>query len=460
MSRTISSEKLNALSHLKLKGSIAACLIGIGLSRGYELKKIAEIAGVSRAALHSWINGATARKNNLAQLIIGLNIQESELNSIYSAPDTNNRSFDSKSLTESIAYEVQKKELAELIKIVAELKEHSNNSIFTAPLYRNHGKALIEASLNMPDGGRPYYKKIANKTELEEVTQGYGDELIIVFPYAPGSSWTMLDKQDLISLQKILLHILKRRGYEADYLDENCEDKQSIIRAIERESIVILEIQYFCELYDEILSLVSKLLPNAVLAFGSEYPSSKNSVPICDLWWETSKYKEDIKCQFDQNGCGEIEGELLLTWLNDVDGKKIMNILRDKIKQHMLENKKYLTLFAHQGRFVEVGDFDFDHLSKNGTARLLYRTMLESCPAGTSSHRLNNFQYGDDQYLEDLETAIPSIWELEPSRLYIENREFPFTFRAFEFLFTSLGFTTTITIDNPAQWIHKIKISW
>ena len=74
----------------------------------------------------------------------------------------------------------------------------------------------------------------------------------------------MLDKKDLISLQKILIFILGKCEYDLGYLDESCEDKQQIICNIEDEAVVILEIKYFHEIYNEIASLKSKLLPTSV----------------------------------------------------------------------------------------------------------------------------------------------------------------------------------------------------
>lgn len=151
---------------------------------------------------------------------------------------------------------------------------------------------------------------------------------------------------------------------------------------------------------------------------------------------------------------------MLLTWLNDVDGRAIMNSIRNKIKMAVLSNQTELDLFAHQGRFINLNDYsdlessDIDKLTK------LFNSLLENHPDEIRALLLKNFQYGDDEDLDCVIESLSEYYEFDPSALYIEGRQFPLTHNAFEFLFTSLGFNVKILINNPTQWIHKIKISW
>jgi hypothetical protein len=449
MTRTISDATVNALEALIIKGSVAAFLIKIAVERGFELTEIAAMSGISRTALHNWINGAIARKKNLIQLINKLNIDESYLDSRIQSPKVNERNFDSKSLIELASYEALKINLLDLIVLSKKSNQESNHSIFVNKLYKNHGKSLIEASLNMPSGGRLGYQRDY------EIREGYGAKLVLVFLNSI-DSWEGIGKRSLMSLQKILIYILSFDQYQTEDLEVISTDEFEIIENINFLPILLIEIKEFHHVYDKVNALVKELLPDAVLALDSDIPDAKNSVPICDLWWESTCTSEDIICSFEQNGCGDAEGELLLTWLNDVDGRFFMNSVRDKIKNSMLTHKTELEIFAYQGRFFDLNDFDDLNSSEKKHLKNIFESVLEVSIVERQYAKLKKFQLGDDEQLE----KATNLYDFGPSKLFVEGCEFPFTHKALEFLFTSLGFTVKFYFNKPTKWIHKIKINW
>ena len=226
-----------------------------------------------------------------------------------------------------------------------------------------------------------------------------------------------------------------------------------------------MRVEEIYSIYDDIKGFASKVLPHAEFAMRSECFRGETIFSICDLWWET--YRGDP---------GFEEGEWLLTWLNDVDGRALLTGIRKKIKKQMSVGKKSLILHLHQGRFLSNEDYinafdESEHEGEDGddvdqrenAYRLAYKDVLQASAAGKHKLRIAEFQYGDKDTLEE-QDRIHHISEdtgsVEEGRIVLEGLEFPHSFEALEFLFNTLGYRSRLLQHKPVKFIHELVINW
>jgi hypothetical protein len=214
-----------------------------------------------------------------------------------------------------------------------------------------------------------------------------------------------------------------------------------------------LRIRDVYSIYDKIKKFASKNIPFSRIAMRHERSIGETYYPILDLWWET--YRADR--YFD-------EGEWLLTWLNDVDGRKIFALFKKRIKEAMTVGSRSLTIYLHQGRFIEEDDLfsDEDPDECEPTKKITYEEICLATAAGRNKHGLKNFQYGDEEELHRQE-GLFGIYEyddLDESAIIFLGYEFPHSFRTLEFIFQSLGYRAALIQDKPVKFIHEFTIGW
>ena len=316
----------------------------------------------------------------------------------------------------------------------------------------------------MPEGGRQNHPTTVFGTGLETVEEGYGDELVILFKNCE-VGWRKLPQEQLEAIRTLILYVHEAANAESFYICETPDNFDKLARALESEPTLRMRVQEIYSIYDDIKSYASKVLPHAKFAMRSECSRGETIFSICDLWWETYRKDPDFE-----------EGEWLLTWLNDVDGRELLAEIRTKIKKQMSVGEKSLILHLHQGRYLANEDYinafdESEHEGEDGddvdqrenAYRLAYQDVLRASAAGQHKLRIEEFQYGDKDTLEE-QDRIHHISEdtayIEEGLIVLEGREFPHSFEALEFLFKALGYRSSLLRHKPVKFIHELVINW
>ena len=405
-------------------------LLLCAIQRGATLSEIADRAGVTRQAVSNWAGGSEGHSGSLKQLIMHLEIDFHEIESVLSQIFPKAENYEPHSLRLSVVNE----------SLIARLKEI-------------HKDATSLSSYGADAEGDLFFKKGFLSKNLKSLfycafkykTRGF--ELAIVrTPNCDNETWRAFCEE----------HVDNRTGeISTDSLIWDNFDK-SELEDWESE----LKLSDVCRNYERLKARLDKICMGLDLAPATN-ASSETEVVLCDVRWERYDYDRSNHVDY------------FFYWLSDRDGQEFLGCIFDHIKDRIARNEPELSVFFHEA--VDRSDIE-EHLSEWNEYRSdesveadasIFGNWNAANKVSDPSKRMKNLGYVIDlknvEWAEDITEDVD--WKVfigaskskSRARFLIPKS---CTLSAFEALLKSLGYGAKVKALTKQKEIHELTIKW